>query len=93
VLLVLVVLLGLAGASTIVLSGGANEGYPRTRLLTREQRSRATHWTRPCWPTARWSLVGICSHIAGRVVWTERSDPDRDGDRHLIVMSRLIRGS
>jgi hypothetical protein len=89
VLLVLVALLGLAGAVTIALSGGAYEAYPRTRLLTGEQRSRAADWTRPCWPTAPWSLLGICSHVAGRVVWIERKDPDRDGDRHLIVMSRL----
>jgi hypothetical protein len=89
VLLVLVVLLGLAGGVTIALSAGAYEGYPRTRLLTAEQRSRAPDWTRPCWPTARWSGERICSHVAGRVVWIERNDPDGDADRHLIVMSRL----
>jgi len=48
-------------------------------------------WTQPCWidPGRGRPFVHRCARLSGRVVWTEESDPDGDGDAHRIVMAGL----
>jgi hypothetical protein len=85
----LVVLLLVAGAAMVVFSRGAYATYPRTQILWPAQQRTAPGWTKPCWPTARWTDKATCAHVSGRVVWIQKHDPDGDGDRHLLVIDRL----
>jgi hypothetical protein len=78
-----------AGAAVIAFSPGTYARYPRHALLGDEQQARAPGWTRPCWPHATDDGDPPCVHVTGRVVWIQRHDPDGDGDRHFVVMSRL----
>jgi hypothetical protein len=86
VLLVLVVLIA---AAVALAAPGTHQTYPRTQLLWPAQQAHAPAWTRPCWPTARWTDKVACVHVRGRVVWTQKRDPDGDGDRHLLIVGRL----
>jgi len=85
----LVVAVALCATVVAVLAAGAFDRYPRTALLWPRQQARAPAWTRPCWPTARWTDKAECQHVRGRVVWIQKHDPDGDGDRHLLVIDRL----
>jgi hypothetical protein len=77
------------GVAAIVLSRGVDDRYPRARLVTAVQRAAAPAWTRPCWAGALDDGRPDCVHVAGRVVWVQKHDPDGDGDRHLVVVTRL----
>jgi hypothetical protein len=79
----------LAGIAVATAGSGSYETFPRTALLTPAQRYEAPAWTKPCWRDALYRPDSTCAHAKGRVVWIQRSDPDGDGDRHLIVMVRL----
>jgi hypothetical protein len=85
----LAVLLVVAAAMAVVLAPGAHQAYPRLSILWPAQQRNAPAWTRPCWPTARWTDKAQCVHVSGRVVWQQRHDPDGDGDRHLLIVGRL----
>jgi hypothetical protein len=85
----LVVLVIVGGIAAALLAPGVHQQYGRTALLTDAQRASAPAWTRPCWPTARWTTKSVCVHVEGRVVWIQKHDPDGDGDRHLLVIARL----
>lgn len=87
VLLVLVA--AVVTVALVALAPGSYDTYPRWGLRTAAERQAAPAWTRPCWPTARTEGKPTCAHVAGRVVWIQRHDPDGDGDRHLIVVGRL----
>ena len=87
--LLLIAAVTLAGVVLAVLSAGEFQRYPRTALLSAPQRAHAPAWTRPCWPTARYTDKAECQHVRGRVVWIQKRDPDGDGDRHLLVVDRL----
>ncbi len=87
VVLLLVALAAVAAA--VVLARGTYETYPRSALLTPAGRRAAPAWTRPCWATVRDIANPTCAHVTGRVVWTQRHDPDGDGDRHFIVVAKL----
>jgi hypothetical protein len=78
-----------AGVAAIVLSRGVYDGYDRVALIGAAGQARAPEWTRPCWVSARTEDKPQCVHVTGRVVWIQKHDPDGDGDRHLIVVSRL----
>jgi hypothetical protein len=86
-LLLLVALAAVAAA--VLLARGTYETYPRSKLLTAAGRRAAPAWTRPCWPSVRKIANPTCAHVTGRVVWTQRHDPDGDGDRHFVVVARL----
>ncbi|WP_445148173.1 hypothetical protein [Baekduia sp. Peel2402] len=83
---VLAALLIAAAVAGVVLSRGTFETYPRSGLAG----AGAPAWTAPCRAD---SGVGrdhtTCVRVAGRVVWIQKHDPDGDGDRHLIVITRL----
>jgi hypothetical protein len=50
----------------------------------------APSWTRPCFQaTSQYDHEPQCARVRGRVVWREVSDPDGDGDRHIVVLSRM----
>jgi hypothetical protein len=50
----------------------------------------APSWTRPCFQaTSQYDHEPQCARVRGRVVWREISDPDGDGDRHVVVLSRM----
>jgi hypothetical protein len=50
----------------------------------------APSWTRPCFQaTSQYDHEPQCARVRGRVVWREISDPDGDGDRHIVVLSRM----
>lgn len=50
----------------------------------------APAWTMPCFrATSRYNHEPQCARVRGRVVWREVSDPDGDGDRHVVVLSRM----
>lgn len=45
-------------------------------------------WSRPCWRRDRRYDVKYtreCARVDGRVLYTQRRDPDGDGDGHLVV--------
>jgi hypothetical protein len=84
-----VLLVVLAGVAAIVLSRGVYDSYDRVALIGGARQARAPAWTRPCWATARTEGKPKCVHVTGRVVWIQKHDPDGDGDRHLIIVSRL----
>jgi hypothetical protein len=74
----------------VLLAGGRYDTYDRTALLTRADREQAPAWTRACWSTVRVvTEATACVRVSGRVVWLERHDTDGDGDRHVILISRL----
>jgi hypothetical protein len=83
------VLLALAAVLAVVLSRGVRQLYPRDALQTPAQQVRAPAWTQPCRRIARQTTKPACVHVSGRVIWIQEHDPDGDGDRHVIVMSRL----
>jgi hypothetical protein len=72
-----------------VASRGRVDRYPRAKLVTQLEQSAAPRWTLPCWTVARWSGYSTCLRVTGRVVWRQKHDSDGDGDRHLLVVSRL----
>ena len=77
-----------ASVVAAVLARGAYDVYDRVALIRAPE--RAPGWTRPCRPTAPYVERYVhCARVRGRVVWIQRQDPDGDGDRHLIVVSRL----
>jgi hypothetical protein len=78
-----------AAVAAVLAAGGTYESVRRTALLTRAGQQRAPAWSSPCWPTAAWTDKPSCVHLSGRVVWIQRRDSDGDGDRHLLVASRL----
>jgi hypothetical protein len=86
---VLVVVLLVAAVLAILLSGGGYDSVRRVALIGARQQAVAPAWSRPCWSNAPYSDKPFCVRVAGRVVWIQKKDPDGDGDRHLIVMSRL----
>ena len=44
----------------------------------------------PCFhATSEYNHEPQCARVRGRVVWREVSDPDGDGDRHIVVLSRM----
>ena len=50
----------------------------------------APPWTMPCFhSTSRYNHEPQCARVRGRVVWREADDPDGDGDRHIVVLSRM----
>ena len=73
----------------VVFARGDYRTFPRTSLLWPAQQAKAPAWTKPCWPTARWTDKVLCEHVSGRVVWIQKHDPDGDGDRHLLIADRL----
>jgi hypothetical protein len=85
----LAVLVVAAAGLAILLAPGDHRSYPRQEILWPAQQARAPRWTSPCWPTARWTDKAQCVHVSGRVVWTQKQDPDGDGDRHLLIVGRL----
>jgi hypothetical protein len=86
---VLLALVLVAGVLAIVFARGDYQTFPRTSLLWPAQQAKAPSWTKPCWPTARWTDKALCEHVSGRVVWLQKHDPDGDGDRHLLIVDRL----
>lgn len=91
--IVALAVLGLLVATAVVvfaaLSGGRYDSFPIARLSTDAERDAAPRWTRPCRPAGRDAVATTCARVRGRVVWVERTDPDGDGDRHLLVVSQL----
>jgi hypothetical protein len=82
--------LAAVGLAVLLAVGGVYDTYDRTQLTSPAGRSRAPAWTRPCWDSARGAPdYRRCVHVKGRVLWTQKHDDDGDGDRHLIVVSRL----
>jgi hypothetical protein len=71
-----------------VAASGRYESVPQAKLQTRSARLQAPAWTRPCWPV-RGFVNARCSRVVGRVIWLQRHDPDGDGDRHWLVLSRF----
>ena len=50
----------------------------------------APRWTMPCFHSVgRYNHEPQCARVRGRVVWREGDDPDGDGDRHIVVLSRM----
>jgi hypothetical protein len=86
---VLAVLLLACGVLAIVCSGGTYRSIPRDALITPARQAAGPAWTRPCWASVFDSDQRACVQLAGRVVWMQKHDPDGDGDRHLVVVSRL----
>jgi hypothetical protein len=85
-----VAVLAAVGLALLLARGGVYEGYDRAQLTEPAARMRAPAWTRPCWSGARWAPdYRRCVHVKGRVLWIQKRDPDGDGDRHVIVVSRL----
>lgn len=91
----LAVLAAVVIAALSVLAFLASEGrfdaYPRRALTSETGRRAAPRWTQPCWRPAgrRVAYERSCARVGGRVVWVERDDPDGDGDRHLVLVSRF----
>lgn len=75
--------------AVVLLAPGDHRTYPRLAILWPAQQRNAPAWTKPCWPTARWTDKAECVHVSGRVVWIQKHDPDGDGDRHLLIVGRL----
>jgi hypothetical protein len=88
VLMVLALIGALAAVALVLGAGGHYERFPVSALRTPAARRHAPVWTRPCKPPAIYNGLD-CARVAGRVVWIQRHDPDGDGDRHLILVSRL----
>lgn len=69
--------------------------YERQRLAFVSSRAGAhtPDWSRPCWRRgrpphqARYTLP--CARVVGRVVYTQKRDPDGDGDTHILVVAGL----
>jgi len=81
---VLVVVLGL-GAVVVTAARGVYDVSPYPR-----DAASAPSWTMPCFrATSRYNHEPQCARVRGRVVWREASDPDGDGDRHIVVLSRM----
>lgn len=78
-----------AAVVALLATRGAYDAVPRQKLdplgLT------VPAWTRPCWllpsTPARRPETRACARVRGLVVYSERHDPDGDGDRHLIVLA------
>jgi hypothetical protein len=85
----LVVAAGLLAVALIAFAPGSWETYARVDLATEEGRRAAPAWTEPCWSKAERKRERLCAHVEGRIVWIQQHDPDGDGDRHLVVVSRL----
>jgi hypothetical protein len=83
---VLAALLIIATLGSVALARGRYDTYARARLSSA---AYAPAWTAPCRASAAPRDRTTCARIAGRVVWIQKHDPDGDGDRHLIVVSRL----
>ena len=50
----------------------------------------APKWAMPCFHSMpRYNHEPQCARVRGRVVWRESDDPDGDGDRHIVVLSRM----
>ena len=50
----------------------------------------APKWTMPCFRSMpRYNHEPQCARVRGRVVGARRDDPDGDGDRHIVVLSRM----
>lgn len=75
--------------AAIVLSRGTFQRIGRDALITPERHAAGPAWTRPCWASVFDSDQRACVRVTGRVVWIQKHDPDGDGDRHLVVVSRL----
>lgn len=74
----------LAAIAAVVLARGAYDTLPRTEL-----RHGAPPWAQPCLRSDPPPDRKVCARVRGRIVWRQMHDPDGDGDRHLIVVSRL----
>lgn len=82
---VLAALLIAAALACAALARGTWDAYPRFALTG----ATAPSWTAPCRASDPPRDRTTCARVAGRVVWIQKHDPDGDGDRHLIVISRL----
>jgi hypothetical protein len=81
---VLVVVLALA-AVVVTAARGVYDVSPYPR-----DSASAPSWTMPCFhATSRYNHEPQCARVRGRVIWREVSDPDGDGDRHIVVLSRM----
>ena len=81
---VLVVVLAL-GAVVVTAARGVYDVSPYPR-----DAASAPGWTMPCFhATSQYNHEPQCARVRGRVVWREQSDPDGDGDRHIVVLSRM----
>jgi hypothetical protein len=81
---VLVVVLGL-GVVVVTAARGVYDVSPYPR-----DAASAPRWTMPCFhATSQYNHEPQCARVRGRVVWREQSDPDGDGDRHIVVLSRM----
>ena len=81
---VLVVVLAL-GAIVVTAARGVYDVSPYPR-----DAASAPRWTMPCFhATSQYNHEPQCARVRGRVVWREQSDPDGDGDRHIVVLSRM----
>jgi hypothetical protein len=83
--LVLLVVVLAVTAVAVTAAGGAYDVSPYP-----SDPASAARWTMPCFhATSRYQHEPLCARVRGRVVWREASDPDGDGDRHIVVLSRL----
>jgi hypothetical protein len=83
------VLAVVALAAVALAAPGVYDRYPRELLLTKPARRAAPAWTAECRYAKASTMADACVRLRGRVVWVQRHDPDGDGDRHLIVATRL----
>lgn len=83
-------LLTLAALVLVALSRGVYDEVPFRARPKLTGHHRAPGWVRPCFRLREdyRSSLG-CARVSGRVVLVEDVDSDGDGDRHLVLVSRL----
>jgi hypothetical protein len=72
---------------------GTSYDSQRLAFVSSRADASAANWSQPCWRrgrpphTAQYTLP--CARVVGRVVYTQKRDPDGDGDVHVVVVAGL----